>query len=177
MIAEHELLERLRELADVTGPRRASADVERRLMEAFAVSALQRTASPGPTRWLPAMTMAMALFVATAALVWQTRLATGRGEQAFRTWVPLETRSLDGFVPVPGAASLPQLESGSVVRYELPVTTLRAYGLDIVPEPARPTVDAELLIGQDGYARAIRLTHATDTATQIDETGMQVPHD
>jgi hypothetical protein len=43
------------------------------------------------------------------------------------------------------------------VTYELPLTTLRAYGLEIFPEPNRPTIDAELLIGQDGYARAIRV--------------------
>jgi hypothetical protein len=175
MISEHELLERLRELADVTASRHASSVVERKLLESFTSRALQH--GPGPIRLLPAFAIALALLSATTALVWETRRVARPPEQPGATSVSLNQRSLDGFVPVPGASALPQLESGSVVRYELPVTTLRAYGLDIVPEPARSTVAADLLIGQDGYARAIRLTPATETATQIDDTGVQVSRD
>lgn len=177
MISEHELRERLRELADVTASRQASSEVERRLLESFTSRALQHAATPGPIRWAPAVAIALALLIATTGLVWETRRAARPREHPVATTVSLNQRSLDGFVAVPGASALPQLESGSVIRYELPVTTLRAFGLDIVPEPARSTVDADLLIGQDGYARAIRLTQATETTTQIDETGVQVPHD
>jgi hypothetical protein len=177
MISEHELRERLRELADVAAPRQASPEVERRLLQSFTSRALQHEASPGPIRWAPAIAIALVLLVATTGLLWQTRPASRPGGQPMISSSLADYRALDGFVSVPGVSGLPQLESGSVVRYELPVTTLRAYGLDIVPEPARPTVDAELLIGQDGYARAIRLTQATDATTQSDETGVQVPHD
>ena len=60
------------------------------------------------------------------------------------------------FVALPAAAGLPEFESGVIVRVELPVAALPAYGLEIVP--GRSTaVEADLLIGQDGQARAIRL--------------------
>ena len=162
MISEHELLERLRELADVTQARQASTEVERRLLESFTARAVRGETQPGPIRWLPAVAMTLALVVATTGLLWQARRATGPDEQLAASDVSLQHATLDGFVPVPGASALPQLESASVVRYELPVTTLRAYGLDIVPEPARLTIDADLLIGQDGYARAIRLQRRDD---------------
>lgn len=61
------------------------------------------------------------------------------------------------FTPLPGASALPAFESGSVVRVELPVAALPAYGLSIVPDPTRPSVEADVIVGQDGHARAIRL--------------------
>jgi hypothetical protein len=61
------------------------------------------------------------------------------------------------FVPLPGASGLPAFESGSIVRVELPIAALPAYGLSIVPDPTRPAVEADVIVGQDGQARAIRL--------------------
>lgn len=61
------------------------------------------------------------------------------------------------FSPVPGAAGLPDFESGRIVRVELPLASLPAYGVEIVPDAARTPIEADLLVGQDGQARAIRL--------------------
>lgn len=61
-----------------------------------------------------------------------------------------------GFVPIPSAAGLPAFESGEIVRLGIPVTALPGYGVDI-PAGAQAAVEADLLIGQDGQARAIRL--------------------
>ena len=160
MITEDEVVERLRELAGATQSRGASPDLEQRLLASFPDTGPVRRASGG--RWWPAIAASVALAVATTALVWQTRPISTLEGQPNAFGVSVAFGSLEGFVPVPGAAALPQLESGSVVRYEMPLTTLRAYGLDIVPEPTRPTVDADLLIGQDGYARAIRLLQPTE---------------
>jgi hypothetical protein len=66
----------------------------------------------------------------------------------------------EGFVMLPAAANLPAFESGEIVRMELPVTALPAYGLEIAPETRRSAVEADLLVGQDGQARAIRLVNA-----------------
>lgn len=52
------------------------------------------------------------------------------------------------------------MESARIVRTELPVSALPAYGLPIVPDAARSAVQADLLIGQDGLARGIRLVSA-----------------
>jgi hypothetical protein len=66
------------------------------------------------------------------------------------------------FMPLPGASALPAFESGSIVRVELPVAALPAYGLSIVPDPTRPAVEADVIVGQDGQARAIRLVPLQD---------------
>ena len=58
---------------------------------------------------------------------------------------------------LPGAAGLPEFESGRVVRMAVPITNLPAYGFDVVPDASPGTIDADFLVGQDGIPRAIRL--------------------
>ena len=72
-----------------------------------------------------------------------------------------QVRSFE-FLTLPGAAGLPELESGSVVRIAVPVGALPEYGLDIVQGGSKTTVDADVLVGQDGLARAIRLVTADE---------------
>jgi hypothetical protein len=67
------------------------------------------------------------------------------------------------FMPIPGAAGLPAFESGSIVRMELPVSALPAYGVEIVPDGMRSAVEADLLVGQDGQARGIRLVSSQES--------------
>ena len=62
-----------------------------------------------------------------------------------------------GFVALPGAAGLPDFESGEIVRMEIALTSLPAYGIEILPDAQGSPVEADLLVGQDGQARAIRL--------------------
>lgn len=62
------------------------------------------------------------------------------------------------FVMWPGAGSLPRFESGQLMRVELPASVVLSLGL----RPSRPlrndgTVQTDVLVGQDGYARAVRL--------------------
>ena len=61
------------------------------------------------------------------------------------------------FVALPAAFALPELESGRIVRMEVPLAMLPAYGLEFVPDATPSAVQAEFLIGQDGVPRAIRL--------------------
>jgi hypothetical protein len=63
------------------------------------------------------------------------------------------------FVPWPGAAALPAFESGEIVRTELPVTVLPLLGLQPAAAVRSRTVPADVLIGQDGLARAVRLAN------------------
>lgn len=63
----------------------------------------------------------------------------------------------DEFVELPAAARLPRFESGVIVRVELDVTSLPAYGFPIMPDSTRRPVEADVLVGQDGQPRAIRL--------------------
>jgi hypothetical protein len=62
-----------------------------------------------------------------------------------------------GFVELPNAAALPEMESASIVRVSLPPSALPQYGMPIVPEMTGISVEAELLVAQDGTPRAIRL--------------------
>jgi hypothetical protein len=65
----------------------------------------------------------------------------------------------DDFVIVPGAAALPPMESGSLVRIDVPVALLPSLGL--LPPQANQTtsVRADLIVAQDGLPRAARLVH------------------
>lgn len=67
--------------------------------------------------------------------------------------------SPDEFVMVPGAAALPAMESGSLVRIDVPVALLPSLGL-LPPETNRTTsVQADLIVAQDGLPRAARLVN------------------
>ena len=69
---------------------------------------------------------------------------------------PEEADRFAGFIPLPAADGLPGFDSGMIVRVALPTASLPAFGLAIAPESTQ-TVNADLLVGQDGQARAIRL--------------------
>lgn len=64
---------------------------------------------------------------------------------------------LNDFVLLPGAAGFPALERGHIIRVEIPLTNLPAYGIDLVPDASPRIVEADFLIGQDGMPRALRL--------------------
>jgi len=154
MIPEADVVARLRELAHATKSLEASADLEQRLLQSFPDTA-EHPAAVLRVRWIPAAAFSFALLLVTSALVLQV-LRMPSHDRAAPSTVG-ESDPLEGFMPVPGASALPRLESARIVTYELPLVTLRSYGLEIVPEPNRSSVDADLLIGQDGYPRAIRL--------------------
>jgi hypothetical protein len=72
------------------------------------------------------------------------------------------------FVALPAAAGLPDFESGVIVRMELPPAALPAYGIEILPDTRMP-VEADLLIGQDGQPRAIRLVNRATTRSGAEQ--------
>ena len=67
-----------------------------------------------------------------------------------------ETADSTEFVAWPGAAAWPPFESGELVRVEIPTSALLSLGFS-EPESASGVVQADVLIGQDGFARAVRL--------------------
>jgi hypothetical protein len=44
---------------------------------------------------------------------------------------------------------------------QIPLTSLPAYGIEIAPDAKGTAVEADLLVGQDGQPRAIRLVVAS----------------
>jgi len=61
------------------------------------------------------------------------------------------------FYPLPEAEALPAVENAMVVRVQLPVSSLRLMGFPVDEDRADTAVQAELLLGQDGLARGVRL--------------------
>lgn len=61
------------------------------------------------------------------------------------------------FVIVPGASTLPAMESGSLVRIDVPVAMLPSLGLTPPQANRTASVRADLIVGQDGLTRAARL--------------------
>lgn len=63
------------------------------------------------------------------------------------------------FVMVPGAATLPAMESGSLVRMDVPVSMLPSLGLMPPQTSYTASVRADLVVAQDGLPRAARLVN------------------
>jgi hypothetical protein len=63
------------------------------------------------------------------------------------------------FVMVPGASTLPAMESGSLVRMDVPVAMLPSLGLTPPQANRTATVRADLVVAQDGLPRAARLVN------------------
>jgi len=60
------------------------------------------------------------------------------------------------FVPLSYGSVQKPMESGEVIRMEMPRSALIAFGLPVNVDRADTPVKAELLLGEDGMARAIR---------------------
>lgn len=60
------------------------------------------------------------------------------------------------FLPLTYGGNLSQLDGGQVVRVELPRSALQSFGLPMNAERAGERVKADVLLGHDGVARAIR---------------------
>jgi hypothetical protein len=60
------------------------------------------------------------------------------------------------FIPLSYGGVQKPMESGEVIRLQMPRSSLIAFGLPVNVENADAPVKAELLLGEDGMARAIR---------------------
>ena len=101
-------------------------------------------------RW--SLGTAAALTAAIVGLNWLVLSNTARVEP-----VPADPPfDMAGFVPWPGAEAWPRFESGTLVRVDLPVSALIALGLPVPPSTAS-VMQADIVVGQDGFARAVRL--------------------
>ena len=124
---------------------------ERALLEAFDKAQREQRSPAGSGVWRGAAAAAALALAATMA--WAIVGRSGR-PPASPAVSPLTTTE---FVLWPGAAELPTFESGHLMRMEVPVSALRSLGLS---PPASPVgvVQADVLVGQDGLPRAVRLS-------------------
>jgi hypothetical protein len=95
-----------------------------------------------------------ALATVTALLI---VVGTGRGREPRTSRVlPSRPVAVGEFVAWPGARDLPPLESGELLRVDLPVSMLPSLGI-VPPATQAVRVRADVIVGQDGLARAVRL--------------------
>ena len=146
----------LRALA-ADGPRQAPPHIEERLMTEFRRMKRRRNLMT----WVPA-----ALSAASAAgivlLLWthgdKPKPVQAPEMVASQSIVPAAEEESDAsFYPLPEAEALPALENAMVVRVQLPVSSLELMGVPVSQERADTSVQADLLLGQDGLARGVRL--------------------
>jgi len=172
---ELELLDGLRALA-VAEPREASPRVEQRLLVRFRARAERRRRA----MWGYSVAAVAAVVAMLAVVFWAPRSRNSAPAQISRM-VPSGQEALvqdvepsasmpqarfavvrtddlsDSFYPLPEAQDLPPLETTMVVRVELPASSLRLMGVPVEEDPSAGSLQADVMLGQDGLARGVRL--------------------
>jgi hypothetical protein len=146
-----DLASALRQLAQSTEVPPLDPDRERALLDAFdKAQTEQRT--PGVRAGVWRSAAAAALLALAATMAW---VIVGRSVRP--PAAPVAPLTTTEFVLWPGAAELPTFESGHLMRMEVPVSALPSLGL-VPPATHAAVVQADVLVGQDGLPRAVRLS-------------------
>ena len=152
---DRELLENLRALA-ADGPQGAPERVERRLRAEFRARGRRRRVKG----WASFSGVA-AMAAGIALLMWIREApkpaASAPAAVAMAAVSDVEEDADASFYPLPQAEALPAMENAMVVQVQLPASSLRMMGFPMDEERADAAVQAELLLGQDGLARGVRL--------------------
>ncbi len=165
--AERELSQALRWAAEADDGAGAPARVEAALRETFArqrmpsqPAAVRTRARLRPREALLMAAAAAGLILALAAILGPSTRSPGRTRTVTRRPPPLvrvtgraETLQLAPLY----ASPLTDVESGQVIRVGLPRSALRSMGWPLPEVPGAELVPAEVLLGEDGLARAVRL--------------------
>jgi len=136
---------------DVSAPPRLEARLLRAYREQYG-RRVSRTA--GAHRWWAA---AAAVLLAAAGLwtgAWPSA-APARGVSGAAVLAGME-ESQGAFIPLPNAAGVTDDDELDLVRVELPRSAMTALGLAAGDENLAGSVEAEVLVGPDGMARAVR---------------------
>jgi predicted membrane-bound mannosyltransferase len=164
---ERQLLVGLRALAAME-PRQASPRVEQTLRATFRARAERRRRAVWGSAAAAFVAIAAAIMVLFfVPLPWHRNQAVPR----VASELPSDASNVPGvqyavvrtddlaasFYPLPEADELPPLETSLVVRVQLPVSSLELMGFPVSEEAGTEAVQAEVLLGQDGLARGVRL--------------------
>ncbi len=168
LAAQRRLTGALQALSTELEPVGAPAHVEARLLQAFrAVHPPKRArrawwqtpALPWAAAGMAAAALAFSVWLSPKQRVHPPMThraapspAPGRVELASLTTEETD----DGFIPLPNAPQSDPNEEVNVVRMELPGSAMLAMGLEVSPEQVSGTVEAEVMLGSDGLARAVR---------------------
>lgn len=184
MNEEGRLLAGLRALARGMEGREAPPRVEATLLAEFR----RRKAIRNTWRWAVAAAAVLAIVLAAASAlrprarevavtlpsarpaVAEQRKAPVTAEPAVKRRAPTARRAVrkrprttapeqDRFVPVLYADDLASMESGQIVRVELPRSALAAFGIPIADDRPSARIRTDVLLGEDGTARAVRFVN------------------
>jgi hypothetical protein len=150
-----ELLEDLRALA-ADGPREAPGHIEEQLRAKFR----RRNRRRNLVTWVPTFSVAAAAVIAFVLWIHSEapKPTSVPAAVAAHAVAPAADEESDAsFYPLPEAEALPAVENAMVVRVQLPVSSLQLMGVPVSEERADASVQADLLLGQDGLARGVRL--------------------
>ena len=155
------LAERLRSLGAELRAVQAPPRLEARLAAAFRARCGVEIRRAGP-RWLPVAAWASAAAAVLALALFLVRDRLPRPPQRDAPVAVLAQDAGDwgetdsGFVPLPNAQPMNLDEETDVVRVELPRSAMLAMGYAVPAEQASELVQADVLMGTDGLARAVR---------------------
>ena len=150
----------------------APALVESRLAAAFLGQAGLTVLHPAIRWWVPVATWAMATAAVVALAMFLVRdrhvvapahrtpssrvqLAAVEPPADFETLGDASDAESD-FIPLPNAARIEPNEELNVVRVEVPRSAMIALGYAVSEDRASEPVEAEVVLGADGLARAVR---------------------
>jgi anti-sigma factor RsiW len=139
----------------------APSRVEARLRSAFRGHTGRESRTPS-RRWMPAVTWATAfavMFALAALLVGprQPEIARPTVQHTVELAMLRSQADADGFVPLPGAAGVAADEDDvNLVRVAVPRSTMIALGFDVSTDRAEELVQADVMLGSNGVARAVR---------------------
>jgi anti-sigma factor RsiW len=164
MSRQHELAAALRTMAADYRSVAAPARVEARLRTAFRNQAGVAPGWPLQPAWVPALTWAAAFVAMIALAVFLIRdrepvpvqPAPARVEMAMAATSEDAQPDFEGFITLPNAGRLAENEDVNMVRVEVPRSAMIALGLEVSPERAGELVAADVMLGPDGLARAVR---------------------
>ncbi len=126
----------------VATPTPAPEPVERKVNEPVADRQLadNKSARPGRTRWHPVPRSRAPGFLIRDEITLYAR----------------DSEVASDFFPLTYEADMAPMESGQLIRVQMPRSALVSFGLPVNVERADAPVTADLLVGEDGLARAIR---------------------
>jgi predicted anti-sigma-YlaC factor YlaD len=157
-----ELTAVLRRVAQQNREVLAPARIEGNLLQAFDERESSRRVGKRSLivrhRWLAAVAASVAA-IGIALLSWGPRLDPPPVGQAAAVRIDNEEVIASEFFPLQGEMEVPPDESSGVIRVAVPRATLLAFGLPMNPELAMEPLEAEILVGEDGAAQAIRFLH------------------
>jgi anti-sigma factor RsiW len=159
---QRELARGLRQLADDYSGVQAPSRLEARLLRAFRA---QHGAPPAegrrwlaPLTWAAATALAAGLFLVSAPQPAPPAATAGLASLETPAAVVIDETSpeAEGFIPLPNAERIGPGDGFNLVRVEVPRSAMMAVGIPVSADQASDPVEADVLLGSDGLARAVR---------------------